>query len=239
MIFAAVFAGGSGLRMGGEIPKQYMDLCGKPVIIYTIEKFLSVPEVDKIIVLCPTDKTDYTKELIKKYIKKSDEISVTSGGTTRNDTLINALGFIEKNYGIDDESVILTHDAVRPFLTAEIIRDNIKYASLYGACDTAAPATDTIVESDENGFIKNIPVRKFMYQGQTPQSFNVKKLKETVESLTPEETALLTDACKIFTIKNLPVYIVKNDASTLQIPYSCDILKAEALLRAEENKKSE
>lgn len=72
------------------------------------------------------------------------------GGATRNDTIMNAIGHIEKFYGLDEETIIVTHDSVRPFVTHRILEDNIHYAKEYGACDTVIPATDTIVESMDN-----------------------------------------------------------------------------------------
>lgn len=93
------------------------------------------------------------------------------GGATRNDTIMNAISHIEKLYGMDEETIIVTHDSVRPFVTHRILEENIRYAKETGACDTVIPATDTIVESADHEVISNIPDRSRMYQGQTPQSF--------------------------------------------------------------------
>jgi len=233
MIFAAILAGGIGSRMGGETPKQYMDLRGKPVLVRTVEQFAEVDAIERILVLCPGDWVDYTAELIERHMcadEKSAKITVIQGGETRNGTLLRALDYIEENYGIDGDSIILTHDAVRPLVTRRIIDDNIRFAFEYGACDTAVPATDTMVCSEDGRMITAIPDRGTIFHGQTPQSFNVKKLKETVASLTPEEAATLTDACKIYTIKGLPVYIVDGETSNLKITYPTDLKIAEALL---------
>ncbi|MCL2507657.1 MAG: 2-C-methyl-D-erythritol 4-phosphate cytidylyltransferase [Oscillospiraceae bacterium] len=232
MIFAAIFAGGVGNRMGAQTPKQYMDLHGRPVIVHTVEKFVCADRLERILVLCPGGWIDYTAELLEKHLGRSDKITVVEGGETRNDTLLRALAWIGENYGIDGESVIVTHDAVRPLVTRRIIDDNIRCALEYGACDTAVGATDTIVQSDDGRTITAIPDRAAMFQGQTPQSFNIKKLKETVESLTPEEAATLTDACKIYAIKGLPVHIVRGEAYNIKITYPTDIKIAEALLES-------
>ena len=142
---------------------------------------------------------------------------------------MNALAYIERNFDTDDDSIIVTHDGVRPFINQRIIDDNIKYASLYGACDTAIPATDTIVYSEDNSFITNIPQRSKLYQGQTPQSFNIRKLERLSASLTEEETASLTDACKIFAIKGERVYIVQGEPSNIKITYPSDLKFAQAI----------
>ena len=161
MIIAAVLAGGKGSRMGNtETPKQYMMLGSRPIIVHTVEKFFVNPDVDKVVVLCPDVWVKQTQDLIKKYIGDTDKISVISGGASRNDTLMCAIDFVETNYGLDDDTILLTHDAVRPFVTHRIINDNIEAVRKHGACDTVWGATDTIVESVDGEFISNIPERK-------------------------------------------------------------------------------
>ena len=125
MVFAAIFAGGKGSRMGhSDTPKQYLELGSKPVIIHTIEKFFVNDRIDTIIVLCPKPWVAHTKDLVKKYIPQAENIFVTEGGETRNGTLENAISYIENNFETDEDTVIVTHDAVRPFLTHRIISEN-------------------------------------------------------------------------------------------------------------------
>ena len=139
---------------------------------------------------------------MKKYFpEKKGHITVLEGGDTRNETIMNAIAFIEREYGLDEETLIVTHDSVRPFLTERIIRENIEYGKKYGAADTAIPSTDTIVTSEDNVIISDIPDRKKMYQGQTPQTFRAKRLRELYYSLTEEEKEILTDASKIYIMK--------------------------------------
>ena len=146
MIFGVLLAGGVGSRMGNvEKPKQYMNIGDRPIIIHTIEKFFVNDKFEKILVLCPEQWISHTKNLIKKYLGETDRIAVMAGGTTRNETIMNAISYIEENYEVDDDTIILTHDSVRPFVTHRIIEENIRYALEYGACDTAVAATDTIV----------------------------------------------------------------------------------------------
>ena len=108
MIFGAVLAGGIGSRMGNvEKPKQYLNIAGKPIIIHTLEKFYVNDKFEKIIVLCPNQWVNHTENLIKKYIGENDKIVVISGGSTRNETIMNAIAYIEEHYTIDDDSVLL------------------------------------------------------------------------------------------------------------------------------------
>ncbi len=236
MVIGAIFAGGIGSRMGSaDMPKQYLQLGSKPIIAHTIEKFAVNPGIDHVIVLCPKAWIAHTKDIIKKYLGERADVAVVEGGATRNGTLENALKYIAENYDIDDESVIVTHDAVRPFVTHRIISENIDAARKYGACDTVIPATDTIVDSADGKVIRSIPTRSELYQGQTPQSFNIKELTTVLASLTEDEKEILTDACKIFTIKNKPVHIVEGEVFNIKITYTYDLRVANALLGVTEN----
>lgn len=230
MVFAAIFAGGSGSRMGNtDLPKQYLMLGDKPVIVHTAEKFLLCEEFCEIFILCPEERVEYTKELIGKYLGECG-IGVIPGGKTRNDTLLRAIDYITEKYEADEETVIVTHDAVRPFVTKKMIEKNIEAAREYGACDTVVPATDTIVRSADGVFISDIPLRSELYQGQTPQSFRLLELKRTVESLTAEETEILTDACKIYTVKGKEVMLVEGAVTNMKITYRDDLILAKAIL---------
>lgn len=233
MVFGAVLAGGIGSRMGNEKPKQYLNIGGKPIIVHTLEKFCINNKFEKIIVLCPQQWINHTQNLINKHIGETDRIVVLAGGETRNETIMNAIKYIEENYTIDDDAVIVTHDSVRPFLTHRIIEENIKYAKEYGACDTVIPATDTIVQSMDNQVISDIPDRSKMYQGQTPQSFKIKKLKSLYEGLSEDEKTILTDAAKIFVIKGEKVYLVDGEVSNIKITYPYDLRVAETLLNGD------
>lgn len=234
MIYSAILAGGIGSRMGSEKPKQYINIGEKPIILHTIEKFCLCSDFEKILVLCPKDWIEYTKNLIKKYISNNGKVVVIEGGETRNETIQNAIDYIEAEGNLDDETIIVTHDAVRPFVTYRIIKDNIEAASKYGACDTVIPATDTIVESTDGNIISAIPNRACLYQGQTPQSFNAMKLRSLYRGLSEEEKAILTDAAKIFVIKGEPVKLVSGEHSNIKITYPYDLTVAESLLKSRE-----
>ncbi len=234
MVFGVILAGGIGSRMGNvEKPKQYLTVGDKPIIIHTIEKFYVNENFEKLIVLCPSQWVEHTKNLVKKHLKDEGRVVVIQGGDTRNETIMNSIRYIEENYGLDDETIIVTHDSVRPFLTHRIIEDNIRYAREFGACDTVIPATDTIVESVDGQCISNIPDRKCMYQGQTPQSFKAKKLKELYLGLTEAEKEILTDAAKIFVIKGEKVHLVEGEVFNIKITYPYDLRVAETLIKGD------
>lgn len=217
MIFAGIVAGGTGTRMGADKPKQFLDLCGKPIIIHTIEKFCSVDEIDKIYIGVHPDWVEYCIELLSEFKLKSNRISVIPGGNDRNSTVFNIVGKIDCEYKLNDNDIILTHDAVRPFVTESIIKDNITSTIVGKACGTYIPSVDTIINSVDGKIVTSVPERKEMYQAQTPQSFNIIKLKETYLSLSDKEKSLLTDTCSVFTVKGLPVHIVQGDIANMKI----------------------
>ena len=233
-VYGVVLAGGIGSRMGNaEKPKQFLEIGSRPAIIHTLEKFVLHPGFDEVLVLSPKAWVSYTRDIIRKYIPSASRIPVLEGGVTRNETIMNAIRYIEEQGDLDEDTIIVTHDSVRPFVTHRILEENILYARKYGACDTVIPASDTIVQALDNESISDIPDRKYMYQGQTPQSFHAKKLKETYESLTDQEKNILTDACKIMVLKGEHVHLVLGEVSNITITYPYDITVAQALLGLE------
>lgn len=232
MVYAAVLAGGIGNRMGANLPKQYLKIGGNggiPIIALTVGKFVHHPEVVHTVVLTPEAWVDYTKELLETYLPETDKYTVIPGGETRNDTLYNSISFFESHYEVADEDIILTHDAVRPFVTTRILDDNIRMAKQYGACNTVIPATDTIMVSQGGEVIESIPDRSTLYQVQTPQTFRLRKLKSLMERLTPEETKVLTDGSKIFLMNGEPCYLVQGEVYNMKITYPTDMAVANAL----------
>lgn len=236
MNFAAILAGGKGTRMGNQDkPKQYLPLGGKPILVHTVGKFLVMPEFEKVIVLAPDAWINSTKDILRKFFGSNEKLLVMRGGSTRNETIMNAVDHIEKNFEIDETSTLVTHDSVRPFVTYRIIKDNIDALRDYEACDTVIPASDTIVESVDGTVISNIPDRSIMYQGQTPQSFRVKTLRKQYDALSESEREILTDACKICVLRNTPVALVRGETFNIKITYPSDLKMAQALLGSEED----
>ena len=209
MVFGAILAGGKGTRMGIDKPKQFLMLGSRPIIIHTIEKFILSPDIDEIYVGVHPDWIDYTEDLIKKYIDSDKNIILVPGGTDRNSTIFNIIDEIEKRNGDDEDNIIVTHDSVRPFVTLRIIGENVEMAKECGAVDTVISAVDTIVVSEDGEKITSIPDRRQMFQGQTPQTFKISKLKELYNDLSDDEKEILTDACKICVVRALIMEDIK------------------------------
>ncbi|HDU7245191.1 TPA: 2-C-methyl-D-erythritol 4-phosphate cytidylyltransferase [Listeria monocytogenes] len=231
MIYAEILAGGKGTRMGNvNMPKQYLPLKGKPIIVHTIEKFILNDRFEKIIIATPKDWINHTQDIIKKYIFDS-RVIVIEGGTDRNETIMNGIRYVEKEFGLNEDDIIVTHDAVRPFITHRIIEENIDMALEFGSVDTVIPAVDTIVESNNHDFITDIPVRGNIYQGQTPQSFNMKTIQKHYNNLTDDEKQILTDACKICLLAGEKVKLVNGGISNIKITTPYDLKVANAIVQ--------
>lgn len=237
MNYAGILAGGKGTRMGiTERPKQYLKIGAKetPIIVLTIKAFLECDKIDQIVIATPAAWSEYTEVLIGEHFTEQDvaRIHVIVGGAERSESLKNICTFIRDTWGLSDDDILVSHDAVRPFLTQRIIEENISYTREVGCVDTVVPATDTIVMSEAGEKIDDIPPRSHYFQGQTPQSFFINEYLETYESLTEEERFALTDACKVYVFRGKPVQLVMGEYSNIKITTPHDIRVANSILGA-------
>ena len=228
MIYAGIVAGGTGSRMGADIPKQFIEISGRTILLRTIDRFLAVSEIARIIVAVHPDWLDYTAELAKKSYSPSEleRLSFIAGGADRNASV---LKIVETVKNIGDSDIMLTHDAVRPFVSAEIIRRNIDTSFKCGICTTAIPATDTILRSENGSEVSETLDRSKLWQAQTPQSFRIKDFTEACKRLNCESSEL-TDVCGVFTRIGTEVRIVMGDPCNIKLTTPFDLKIAEALI---------
>lgn len=232
--FAVILAGGIGQRMGEFLPKQFIKLSGCPIIILTLRRILSVEEFDKIIIVIHPDWKQYLQNQIEEYQISTEKIIIISGGKERLDSIKNSLKQIMLISNSPDDIVVIC-DAVRPFVSKEILQNSIKMSRSHGACVCALPAIDTMLYV-ENNIITSVPLRKNIFHGQAPDSFQVSILNEALNSLTEDEKKIITGTAQICVLKHIPVYTIPGDIKNIKITTPDDIKIAENILQMGENK---
>ena len=230
MICALILASGSGSRMGNTtMPKQFLNIGHKPIIIHTIEQFLLIKDIDEIIITVSSEWKNHLEDLLKQY--DIQNVHIVIGGKDRHESVVNGCKYIKNNFSTQD-AIIISHDAVRPFITRRIIEDNIRLIKEYDAVDTVIPSTDTIVEIKDD-IILNIPERKNMYQGQTPQTFKLNEFLEICDNLTESEKSILTDVCKVYFFKNKKIGYVNGEIYNFKITTKFDLNIANSIVRGD------
>ncbi len=230
MICAALLAGGMGTRLKQGRPKQFVNINNKPILVHSVETFIRVEEFDKIIVSSPKEYIGKTRELMEEYFPQNDRIIVIEGGSTRNGTILNSIRYM-KNHNCDENSILVTHDVSRIFVSEILIKNSIKYAIEVGAASPVIPATDVIFESKEEGKLTNIPLRKYLYHAQTPQSFNIDNFLKIYDDLSEDEIAKLDEAMMVFHLRGFDVKLFSGDPVNFKITHPFDITLAESIFK--------
>lgn len=230
MIFAGIVAGGSGTRMkSSNVPKQFIRVLDKPIIIYTVEKFAAQKHIDEIYIGIKPEWHEVMDTLLAEYSIDTRRVKVIDGGSDRNATVMNIVSAIKAAHKVKKGDIILTHDAVRPFLTDKMIEDNIIGALKYSACGTYVKCVDTVVSSQDGETVDETLDRSRLYRAQTPQSFDITLLDKYYGELDENQKAQLTDTCSIFTAKGEKIHIVEGDAINIKITTDSDLIIAKLL----------
>jgi len=223
---AVILASGSGSRFGAKLPKQFVRLAGKPVIQYTIEAFEAAKAIDEIIIVTKEEYIDYVYEIINCQVFKK-VTKVIGGGAERYDSTLSALAAIS-----DDEVNLIIHDAVRPFVSEKIINRCVEALKKYNAVDVVVDATDTIVRVKEQ-VIQEIPDRRFLKRGQTPQAFKKATLQKAYDLFMQDAEKVASDDCGIVLkyLPNEPVVTVQGEEANFKITHQQDIYLADNLIK--------
>ena len=230
MNIALILAAGTGSRMGNaDKPKQFLPIYGKPLMVHTIEAFEMNPEVDAIVISTNSEYIDDVKVMCKQY-DLSKVKSVVAGGNTRQISVYNGLKGVQE-VGAKDDDIVIIHDSARPLISQKIIADNIKACKEFGAVDTVIKASDTIVHSENGETITNIPPRKELYQGQTPQTFKMSIIMNAHEAALKNEIPNVTDDTKLVLSLGMPVHLVEGDKLNFKITTFDDLMMLKALLK--------
>ncbi len=232
MNYAVILAGGSGSRMKSiNIPKQYHEINGIPVIIYTLKTFIELKCFDYIYIAINPTFTDFMNSIMEKFFNSNDisNITLINGGKERIDSIHNVIKSIEKK-DINDDDIIVIHDAVRPFVTKKIILDNIDGAKKYGATVTSVPVNDTILLSTDGDYVDRIPIRKTLFNGQSPDSFNLKTFIELENKLTDKQKEIITGTSQVCTLNDYPIKMIEGDTANFKITTDADLDLAEHII---------
>lgn len=232
MTTALIFAGGTGLRMSTRAkPKQFLELHGKPVIIYTLEHFEVHPEVDNIVVVCLESWIAELNRLLKLYA--FEKVSqVVPGGKSGDASIYNGLQAMEAT--CKPEDIVLIHDGVRPLISAELISANIARAKECGNAITVDAVSESVVRVTSDGCVADVPPRQEMFLAKAPQTFNYGMIWDLYQrahkdGMVPVDTSHL---CGMYGIE---MHTVKSTSNNLKITTPADYYIFRALFEAMEN----
>ena len=223
MVFAGICAGGKGQRLGGDVPKQFLQLKGKPVIMHSVEAFLQCARAERIFVAVGAEWLEHCRELFAQY----DSVDVIRGGDDRGKTVEKLVEAAFAAGGSDDD-IIATHDAARPFIAPEVIERCAAAAEEYGVSGTAVPAADTVLQC-RGGVIVAAPARSEMFLAQTPQCFRLGLFRKVWSGLSDSEKAAATDVCGMFYRAGVNVKIIEGGERCFKITTEDDVKRAEQM----------
>lgn len=230
---AIIFAGGSGARMGSGLPKQFIEVNGKPIIIHTLELFDEHPLVDEIYIACKEEYIEKLKRMIQKYhISKVKQI--VPGGKTGQDSIYNALCAASESN--EEDAIVLIHDGVRPYVTEEVISENIRVVKEKGSAITCSNLFETPVVSKGRGIVNQVPDRKNYLLAQAPQSFYLKDVLEAhvqMRERNPEYIGVI-DTCTLMRSLNKEIFIVLGNRGNIKVTTPEDLYILRGLLQYRE-----
>ena len=221
--YGIILASGTGIRYGGDVPKQFVKIAGKTILEHTVEIFEKVQNIDEIIIVITPEYRNFAENiLLKNSFKKVTKL--LNGGETRKESSYIGISSID-----EEEANVIIHDCARPFLTEKIIVDCINALEKYSAVDVAIPSADTIIEVNDN-IIQSIPNRKNLRRGQTPQCFKLSVIKKAHELSKNDNN--FTDDCGLIVKYNLgEVFVVEGDIENIKVTYPSDIFMADRLFQ--------
>jgi len=238
MNIAAIFAGGSGIRMNTKSrPKQFLELHGKPIIVYTLELFDNHPDIDAITVACIQSWIPFLEKQIRKF-EINKVVKIVPGGATGQESIYNALCAAEQHalssQGTLDGVNVLIHDGVRPLITEQTITDNINKVMECGSCITCVPATETLVVRQQDDSLQ-IPSRKDSLIARAPQSFRLTDIISAHRKAIDEGRNDFIDSCTMMSHYGYTMGIVNGPVENIKITTPTDFFVFRAMVQVHEN----
>lgn len=232
MNVAVIFAGGTGQRMNVKaVPKQFLRLHGKEIIIFTLECFENHPDIDKIVVVCLEPWISTLRRLVDKY-SLTKVASIVPGGTSGQGSIRN--GIYEAAHLFPEDSIVLIHDGVRPLLSEETITACIECVREHGSAVTVVPATETIVQ-EENGAIVNMIDRSSCSIARAPQCFYLDEIERAHEMAVAEGREDFIDSASLMRHYGHELYTVVGEPENIKITTPSDFYTFRAIVDARES----
>ncbi len=215
-------AAGVGKRLPGKIAKQFLEIHGKPLIIWTVNRFLNLDSLSTGILVVHKDEVERTRQLFADDQNFKKKFNIIVGGDHRQDSVFNGLSQLS-----EDTDIVLVHDGVRPLISREIIMESIRVAAENGACITAVPVKDTVKRVRENQVLETIP-REQVWQVQTPQTFSYEILYQAHQQA-KQMNYYATDEAALLEWLGIPVSVIRGDYRNIKITTREDMIMAESL----------
>ncbi|MCD8038921.1 MAG: 2-C-methyl-D-erythritol 4-phosphate cytidylyltransferase [Lachnospiraceae bacterium] len=229
MNIAMIIAGGTGNRMHQDIPKQFLTVNEKPVIVYTLEAFQKHPAIDEIIVVC----IEGWEQILWAYVRQfniTKMVTVASGGASGQESIYNGLKELEKSHTADD--IVLIHDAIRPMVSEEIISDCINKAVEFGSAIAVIPCAEAMLVSENQMDSQQIYNRDYLKRTQTPQGFRLGKLLDINERALDAGIRNSVASCTLMIEMGEQVHFCKGSEKNIKLTTVEDIDIFKALLLA-------
>lgn len=234
MNIGIVLAGGTGSRIGmAGRPKQFLEVGGKPIIAHTLEHFERCPDVDEVIVVCLHNWIDYMWNLTERFSLRK-VCAVVPGGATGQESIYQGLLAACKRSGGED-AIVLLHDAVRPFISPEVLTENIHAVQQYGSCVTCGPVTETIART-ELGCITGAYTRQEVRIARAPQCFWLKEILAAHEDARAKGKNDYLDSCSLMLRYKPALHFVEGSVENIKITEFEDVYLMQAFMRAREDK---
>lgn len=225
---AIIIAGGSGQRMGQDIPKQFLNVGDKPVIIYTLETFQKHPGIDGVIVVC----IEGWQQIIYSYAKQfciDKLLSIVSGGKSGQESIKNGLVEAYRLFSLDD--IVLIHDAVRPMVSEEVISDAIAKCEVFGNATAVIPCTTVVLKKSTDSFSEEVVDREELYLTQTPQAFVLGDLLDAHREAEEKGINNSVASCSLYVELGRKVYYSAGDETNIKLTRPGDVQIFKALLK--------
>ncbi len=233
MNYALIFAGGTGSRMNSKtLPKQFLELHGKPIIIYTIELFEEHPDIDGIVVVCLEKYIPYLEKLLKKF-QISKVQAIVTGGENGQESIYHGVKMLHEL--CPEDTIVLVHDGVRPLINADTITDNIACAKENGNAITTSRATETVVLLGEDGQIEKIADRSRCEMARAPQTFRLGELYANHERAIAQGIHTFIDSASLMQYYGAILHTVQGPTDNIKITTPPDFYIFRAIKDAQED----